>query len=76
MNGAMQSDNCLPGTCRTGNAGRSTIITLNQLALRGMEKDCPFFPRIFKRPLKLFLTTDRSEPALCIGMIECIQSRL
>jgi hypothetical protein len=47
-----------------------------QLTLRGMKKDCPFFPRIFKRPLKLFLTTDRSEPTLCIGMIECIQSRL
>ena len=49
MGGAMQGDNCLAGSGRTGYPRRAGVITCHQTRLRRVQKHCPFIPWIIQR---------------------------
>src|SRR5258708_20944666 len=66
----MERNDGFPCSCRTRDPCRAVVFALDQYALRGMEKNGPFFPRIVEGPLQLFRIIAQPEPALDIWMLK------
>ena len=77
MHGAMERDHGFAGSGRAGNARRAGKAALDDLALRGVQENRPFLPRVIERGLKFGDVLDHTEPAQRVGMRErdCRQAR-
>src|SRR5438105_1980480 len=65
---AMESDDRLSCSCRSGYTRGSAVVSFNQLALRRMQKYRPLLPRKFESSLQFIGILENAESALCVGM--------
>ena len=64
----MEGDDRLAGAGRTGHAGGAAVIALDRLALRRMQEDGPFLPRVVQGTRQFVAIVDEAEAALRIRM--------
>jgi len=68
--GAVKRDDRLAGAGGTRYPRRAAVGALDQAALRRVQEDRPFLPRIVQRPFQFLEIGQNAEPALRIGMLE------
>src|SRR5260370_27207736 len=69
---AMQRDDGLAGPGRPGDSSRPGVAAFDELPLRRMQKDRPFFPWELERAFQLLDVDQHPETALRVGMAERI----
>ncbi len=68
VSGAMNRDNGLPRSGRTGHSRRTGVVAFNELPLLRMQEDRPFVPGRIQRLRQFVDAGDDAEPALRIRM--------
>ena len=69
---SVERNDRLPGTGRTGDAGRAIERSFHQCALGRVEEDCPLLPRELHRARQLLDIVHHPEAAQGVGMLERI----